>query len=138
MSDWYSEAREADGRTDDEILAELRLERDAGAADLVSPARTHPAVAADRTALYEAFVEIARHDFPASHELIVGVLVAAMAATPAPEVDVFPDGHIRAGLLHGYTCGHCSWGRDRGRTRTEYDAHVAETGHVGDAPATLR
>ncbi len=29
MSDWYSEAREADGRTDEEVMAEIRLRRDA-------------------------------------------------------------------------------------------------------------
>jgi hypothetical protein len=37
---------------------------------------------------------------------------------------------------HGYTCGHCSWGRDAVRSRGEYEAHKAETGHVGEpAPA---
>jgi hypothetical protein len=34
--------------------------------------------------------------------------------------------------VHGYTCGHCSWGRDTARTRGEYEAHKATTGHVGE------
>ena len=35
---------------------------------------------------------------------------------------------------HGHTCGRCPWGRDgtQDRTQEEYDAHVAQTGHVGD------
>jgi hypothetical protein len=44
--------------------------------------------------------------------------------------DLFPIGQV-----HGYTCGWCEWGRpDQPRSWFEYERHVQETGHNGNAP----
>lgn len=36
---------------------------------------------------------------------------------------------------HGYTCGTCSWGRDREHTRDEYLAHQSTAAHPPEVPA---